>query len=326
MKKIILILALSIFILGCTEQIEKINEPKEEVFCPNYDSNQEACLSNLECEWDAEEGNCDLIGSIDEDSNDEENEFASELEKDLPDTMPNEICKKLPLKKEFGPGDRYYCFAVVNNNPEFCELIVGDNEEDMEAKDTKNLCLAHAKRDVSYCKEMSGVLGKRTCYFRLSLISENIDICDNINWDKDLKQLCYFSFVNTMYWENKSDKITLTHCSKLPEPDRSTCLAYKEGGVSLCKNNVNCLTFFEQPMSFCTGKGSVLEYCIRDRAMTNKDISICETLTGEKRDDCIGDFAGHITQDISTCDKLTDIMTKHTCYQDVAVQSNWLKG
>src|SRR4030043_30577 len=299
-----------------------------EVFCQDYDGNEQECLSHMECVWDLDKNECDSIsGSTKDNENetygDEESEFASELEKDLPDTVYNEICKKLPLTKELSPGDRHYCLAVVNDNPEFCEFIVGDNEEDIEAKDTKNLCLAHAKQDVSYCKKMTTILGKRTCYFRLSLLSGNIDICDNIDWDIELKQLCHFSFVNTLYWEDKSDQITLAHCNKLPQPDRNTCLAYKDRDVSLCKNNVNCLTFFEQPMSFCTGKGSVLESCIRDRAMTSKDFSICETLIGEERDDCVSDFAGHITQDTLTCDKISDIMMRHTCYQDVAVQSNW---
>jgi len=133
-----------------------------------------------------------------------------------------------------------------------------------------------------------------------------------------------------LYWEGKSDKITTEHCNKLPSGSQSkdSCLAQKEGDVSLCKNDINCLTFFEQPMSFCEGRGKVLESCIRDRAMVNKDISICEQLSGEKRDDCFGDFAGHITQDILTCDKIVDDFMRNTCYKDVAIQSstNWLNG
>jgi hypothetical protein len=267
---------------------------------------------------------CDLVGIQDDDEypDEEENEFASELEKDLPDTIQNRICKKLPLSNELSPGDRYECLAVVNNNPEFCELIVADNENDIEGKDEKNLCFAFTKKDSSYCKKISSALGKRTCYFGLSLISGDIDVCAGIDFDQDLKQLCYYSFVNALYWEDKSDMITVAFCNKLPEPDRTSCLAFKERDVSLCENNVHCLTCFEQPMSFCTtGQGKALEYCVRDRAMSSKDISICETLTGEKRTDCIGDFAGHITQDISTCDLISDIKARHSCYKDVAIQS-----
>ncbi|MEK6969017.1 MAG: hypothetical protein AABW48_01170 [Nanoarchaeota archaeon] len=334
MKKIILLLILSIFILSCT------TEPKactmEAKVCPDGSAvgrilpNCEfaecpavALVESPAVETPIEAGSSTEEPPAEPEEAEVESEFASDLEKDLPDTVQNQICKQLPLTKELSPGDRHYCFAIVNNNAAFCEFIVGDNEEDIDAKDNKNLCLAHAKKDVSYCKQITSTLGKRTCYFGLSVISGNIDICDGITYDANLKQLCYFSFVNGLYWEDKSDKITQTHCNKLPEPDRSTCLAYMKRDVSLCKTNVNCLTCFEQPMSFCTtGKGKALEFCIRDRAMTSKDFSICETLTGEKREDCIGDFAGHITQDISTCDKINDIKTRHTCYKDVAVQSS----
>jgi len=356
MKRIILIigigiLALLVFIIGCAKQVEEttpnpILEPVE-IFCPDYDGNKEECLSHPECEWVADVGDCNPIDGMGENYKDDGDRgddidegdvddpsagFVSELEKDLPNTPSNEICKKLPLTEglspedilKLTPGNRYTCLAIVNNNAEFCELIEVDNEADILGKDDKNICLAHAKKDVSYCKKISENGDKKHCYFGLSMISGDIDICDGIDYDKKERQLCYWSFANALYWEDKSNKITIEHCNKLPvgEEDRDTCLAFKERDVSLCKNNVNCLTCFEQPMSFCTtGKGKALEYCIRDRAMTSKDISICETLTGEKRDDCIGDFAGHISQDILTCDKITDYFARNTCYKDVAIQS-----
>ena len=359
MKRIIFMLILIVFIMGCSEKLENPIEenspeiipeeietqpptaPEEieevEIICTDYDDNNEECQSHSECKWTSSENICEPVDMVEEeDVNGEEDEdgfvfegFASELEKGLPDTSSNEICKQLPLTKGLSPseiqnltpGDRNNCLAVVNNNPKFCELIVIDNEEDIDAKNDKNICLAHAKKDVSYCKKVTSALGKRTCYFGLSQISGDIEICDGINYDKNLKELCHWSFANALYWEDKSDKITLAHCNTIPE-ERNTCLAERERDVSLCGNNVNCLTLFEQPMSFCTtGKGKVLEYCIRDRAMTSKDLSICETLTGEERDDCIGDFAGHITQDISTCDLLSDDFARNTCYMDVAIQS-----
>ena len=267
----------------------------------------------------------------DDEGDEEKMVFASELEKDLPNTPSNEICKKLPLTEGLSseeiltltPGDRQECLAIVNNNPEFCELIELDSGEDMLGNDDKNVCLAHAKKDVSYCKLMSENGDKKHCYFGLSLISGDIDVCDEIDYDENERQLCYWSFVNALYWEDKSDKITTEHCNKLPagSQSRDSCLAQKEGDVSLCKGDFNCLTLFEQPMSFCEGEGKSLKYCIRDRAMTSKDLSICETLTGAKRDDCIGDFVGHISLDISTCDKITGYFARNTCYKDVAIQS-----
>ncbi|MBU4502237.1 MAG: hypothetical protein KKA79_06580 [Nanoarchaeota archaeon] len=348
MKKgfiVLILLIVSILLInGCVPKEKDIIEEEEEVeiFCPNYDENQEECLLHIECKWNSEENICEPIDMVEEDEegveDDEGDEddllepFVSELEKDLPNTPSNEICKKLPLTEGLSqeeiltltPGNRQECLAVVNNNHEFCELIQLDNGEDMLGKDDKNVCLAHAKKDVSYCKEMSNDGDKKHCYFGLSLISGDINVCDEIDYDENEKELCYWSFVNALYWEGKSDKITTEHCNKLPagSQSRDSCLAQKEGDVSLCENNVNCLTLFEQPMSFCTtGKGSKLKYCIRDRAMTDKDLSICETLTGEKRDDCIGDYVGHISQDISTCDKITSYFARNTCYKDVAIQT-----
>ena len=134
MKKGLIVLAvLLILISGCAKveqsetPTEQIEEPKIEIFCPDYDGNQEECLSYEECKWDSKMNECNSVDMQEgEDENleeDEENEFASDLEKDLPDTVQNQICKKLPLSNELSPADRYYCFAVVNSDPEFCELI-----------------------------------------------------------------------------------------------------------------------------------------------------------------------------------------------------------
>jgi len=351
MKKIILLLILLTFVVGCAEQIKDSDEGQQltnpaSVYCEEQggtlrmEENEAGQLGictladGTECEeWAYYRNECPNKESQteSEEVEEEESEFASDLEKGLPDTIQNQICKKLPLTNELSPGDRYRCLAVVNNNAEFCELIKADDENDEDAFNEKNVCLAQTKKDISYCKKVTSDLGKRTCYFGLSLLSGDINNCDGITYDTNLKNLCYWSFANALYWEGKADKITTEHCNKLPagSEDRSSCLAEKEGDVSLCKNNVNCLTLFEQPMSFCTtGQGKALQYCIRDRAMSSKDFSICEQLTGEKRNDCIGDFAGHITMDISTCDKISDIKMRNECYLNVAIQSSdaWLSG
>jgi len=72
-------------------------------------------------------------------------------------------------------------------------------------------------------------------------------------------------------------------------------------------------------MSFCIGQGSSLKDCIRDRAMSSKDVSICEQLSGEKRDDCLGDFCTHINLDIAICDKITEVMEKQSRYVEIAI-------
>ncbi|MBW2976203.1 hypothetical protein KY347_02020 [Candidatus Woesearchaeota archaeon] len=94
MKKIILVLILLLFIIGCTQQegipigeelpeisseedIETlpITAPEEEIIktgltegtedkvvCEDYDNNQEGCLLHSECRWDSDENLCDPIG------------------------------------------------------------------------------------------------------------------------------------------------------------------------------------------------------------------------------------------------------------------------
>ena len=316
MRKIILLLLL-IFIVGCTRQVEEapeeIEEPEAEVFCTDYDGNQEECLLHEECRWVDGENICDSIGDMDE--GDEENEFASELEKDLPDTISNEICRKLPLTNQLNPGDRHYCFALVNHDGRFCERI---DDEEKEV----NRCLAHAAGDSAYCKKIQDDSSKHVCYYMLAVSSENADFCSEIDYNQNEKEQCYFNFMSNLYWWGRSDDIKEEYCNQLDTPDKNTCLALKSRDVSLCNNNVNCLTFFEQPRSFCEGKESILESCVRDRAMTTGDLSICETLAGEERDDCIGDFCTHIQLDTGICDKITDDMERQSRYVEVAMNLN----
>ncbi len=279
------------------------DETKEKSECEEWAYYRGECI--IEDEEDIEDDN-------EGDEDDSSAGFASELEKGLPNTVPNEICKKLPLTNELNIGGRFYCFALVNHDAKFCEKI--DDELDQV-----NICLAHAMGDPSYCKKIRSDAAKHVCYYMLAISSENIKFCDEITYDTHEKEQCYFSFVSNLYWFDKSDEITTEMCSHLSSPDDKTCLAFKDRDVSHCKNNVNCLTFFEQPMSFCTGKGSVLKDCLRDRAMSSKDISICEQLSGEKKDDCIGDFCTHIQLDTAICDKISNGIERQSRYVEVAM-------
>lgn len=233
----------------------------------------------------------------------------------VPNNPSNAICKQMPLSAELNPGDKYYCLAVVNHNPEFCNKI--DDEEEQV-----NLCRAIASANSSYCKNMQNPLPKHVCYYQIAVISKNINICDEIDYDNHEREECYYNFISNLHWWDKSSEIKTEYCNKFPVSEqRDTCLAFKDNDVSLCKNNIHCLTSFEQDMSFCSGIGSTLEYCIRDRAMTSKNLSICETLAGEKRDDCIGDFCTHIKLDTSICDKISDNMLRQSRYVEVAIHT-----
>ncbi|MFH1409094.1 MAG: DUF333 domain-containing protein [Nanoarchaeota archaeon] len=302
----------------CPEE-EQQTEPEVieelEIICQDYEGDKEECSLHTECGWDAEENHCDPIGGRDQDDDyeeGEETEFASGREKGLPGTIPNEICKKLPLTNKLNPGDRHYCLALVNHDAGFCENI---DDEEKEV----NRCLAHATGDSSYCEILQDEASKHVCYYMLAVSSENADFCSEIDYSQHEKEQCYFTFISNLYWFDKSDEITTEQCSQLGDPDGHTCLALKSRDVSLCKNNVNCLTFFEQPMSFCDEEGSLLKDCVRDRAMTSKDVSICEELSGEQKDDCIGDFCTHIQLDITLCDKITNLQERQSRYVEVAM-------
>jgi hypothetical protein len=252
------------------------------------------------------------------------------LEENDSNNFSNSICNQLPLSPELGE-EKYYCLAVVNHNPSFCENMLNDtedlvlleeSEEDLNDTTPYDICLAISTEDSSYCKKLSKLIAKKTCYNTLSQISENINICDEIDYSQDEKQQCYFNFVNALYWEDKSEKITTEDCDKIIDSmDKKTCLAFKSRDVSLCENNKNCLTFFPQEMSFCYGVTFKDEdECIRDRALVNENISICDMLSEQiGRDDCYLDFSGHIQPSITTCDKMTDIQHRQGCYINVAI-------
>lgn len=330
MKRGIILLFLIVFISGCYDSAENIPEEenvideenitneiieetpvdeKETSDCPAYDGDKEGCMLHEGCKWVYGENICNPLNDGGEEELNEELEAVI-----VPANPSNEICKKVPLLSYMSSSDRYYCMAVVNDNAKFCDGTDGENE--------KNICLAVVNEDSSYCKNIPDTGAKHVCYYQLAVISENIDFCDEIDYLNDNERVqCYFNFVSNMYWWDRSGEIKAEYCNKFPtnDPDKNTCLAFKGRDVSICGNNVNCLTFFKQDMSFCDGKDGILESCIRDRAMTEKDLSICETLSGEKRDDCIGDFCTHIQLDTSICDKINDVMEKQSRYVEVAI-------
>lgn len=261
--------------------------------------------------------------------------FNQEQEIYPPDTISNNICNQIPVSNELGSEDKYYCLAVVNHNITFCEkmrdieepdiLNESENADELADETPINLCLAISGEDSSYCKKISRLDAKKTCYNVLAQTSGNIETCSEIDYSEHEKQQCYFNFVNALYWEDKSEKITTDDCDKVgidgSDQDEKTCLAFKARDVSLCGTNKNCLTFFSQKMSFCDGVTfKDEEECIRDRAMVNKNISICETLSEQTRkDDCYGDFSSHIQPSTAICDKIIDAQRKQGCYIDAAI-------
>jgi len=347
MKKTIILIILLIFISGCatTEQ----DSGEVEIFCQDYDGNQEGCLLHEECIWTAEENICDSIsgstkddedideGNVDDGEDEDDGGINQELENIVvPDNPSNTLCKKLPLTNEFISSNKYHCLALVNNNAEFCEMIKIDNEEDIEAKNDKNICLAHANKDSSYCESIEdqdanhvGDDAKHVCYFMLAVSSENADFCSDIDYldtaqkNKEEKEKCYFSFMSNLYQWGKSDEITAEICGHLEGEMEETCLALKARDISMCGSNPNCLTYFEQPLSFCDEHPDFVS-CIKDRAKTSKDVSICELLPQPDKDVCVGVYCTHTELDANICDTIEDIQKRQEFYVELAMNlGNW---
>jgi hypothetical protein len=349
MKKAILIivtLALTIggimfWQLQSKEELIPLEEEKDvgdkdiEIFCPDYDGNQQECLSHSECKWDADKNNCDLAGGMEgEDADDgsdkdnpdgeEEDEFSEELEAiEIPDSLSNDICKRIPLSGYSSYGARYQCLAIINHDARFCEGI--DEEKE------KKMCLAFANKDSSYCQEVQDQDSKHVCYFVLAVSSENVNFCRDIDYletaqeNKEEKLNCYYNFISNLYQWDKSDEIKAEYCNEFPSDyeDRDTCFALKARNASLCGDNPNCLTHFERSLSFCDGRPE-FSSCIKDRAKTNRDVSICEMLPRPDRDSCIGVYCTHIELDINICDKIEDIRKRQEVYIELAMNlANW---
>ena len=315
---------------------------EKEISCQNYDGDEQKCLSHLECEWDARENNCDPVGSMEE--REDENEEGDEDEGDVedgendgginqeleliivPDNPSNRLCKKIPFSSEMTYSKRYHCLALINNDERFCEGTDTENE--------KNICLAHANEDTSYCKKIEGQdvghVGddaNHVCYFMLATSSENANFCSEIDYldtaqeNKEEKEECYYGFMSNLYQWGKSDEITTEICSHMEGEREKTCLALKARDISLCGTNPNCLTHFEQPLSFCDEYPNFVS-CMKDRAKTSKNVSICELLPQPDRDVCIGVYCTHTELDVNICATIENIQIRQEFYEELAINLN----
>jgi hypothetical protein len=330
---VIIIISAGFFLLNYAHK-ESINRTMETV-CADHNT-PEKCSSYTECGWISNESKCSLMNITRDDEELNQTPEENNTSGNILNSLSNSICNQLPTSSEFDleDDDNYYCLAVVNRNTSFCEEINKDDAgmpdpyetpEDLNDKTPFNICWAISGRDSSYCKKTSKEDAKKTCYNTLSQLVGDINICSEIDYDSHEKQQCYFNFVNALYWENKSEKITASDCDKVGmnggNQDKKTCLALKERDVSLCGGNPSCLTFFPQKLSFCNGAAFKDEdECIRDRAMSTKNLSICGTISEQAgRDDCYLDFSGHLQPNITICDKIIGMQVKRGCYINAAI-------
>lgn len=309
---ILVIGAIVFFLFNFSSEEENNGGQKSEIFCADYDGNQQECLSHSECKWSSDRNECDSTEMVDED----DEGFNQALENiAVPDNPSNTLCKKIPLSGKPPYGERYYCLAVVNHDARFCEGI--DEEK------AKNICLAHAKADPSYCKKIQEDSAKHVCYYMLAVSSKNADFCSEISYSQHEKEQCYFNFMSNLYQWDKSDEIKTEYCNQLGTPDKNTCLALKARDISLCGDNPHCLTFFEQDLSFCDAHPEI-DGCIKDRAKTSKNVSICELLPQPDRDSCVGVYCTHTELDVNICDTIERIAERQDRYIELAMNlGNW---
>jgi hypothetical protein len=237
-------------------------------------------------------------------------ESNGQLPENVPDNPASKVCQKISQ-----PEDIYSCLAVVNSDSSFCQEV--------ESGEERNICLALSEKNLSFCQKIKEQEPKNICYYELSFMVGAINYCDELtNWEQ-----CYFSFIHRLYWQERSDEIETECCEKLNSNAggdlafRNSCWALKERDSSLCQGNEHCLSFFKQPLSFCENtKSKGKSDCLRDRALTARDTSICETIDDMNiRDNCYSSYSAHISPDLSLCEKISDRMTKNACYKEYAV-------
>lgn len=228
----------------------------------------------------------------------------------VPDNPASKVCQKISQAE-----DIYSCLAVVNADSSFCQNV--------ETVEERNICFASADKDLSFCRKIKGKEPKKICYYELGFTVKDISYCDELDdWES-----CYFSFVHRLYWQERSDEIDAKYCEKFSNTAggeltfRNSCWALKERDVTLCQGKEHCLSFFKQPLSFCENtKSKGKSDCLRDRALTAKDTSICEKIDDINiRDNCYSSYSAHIFPDLSLCEEVSDKMTKNACYREFAI-------
>ena len=228
----------------------------------------------------------------------------------IPNNPASRVCQKISQ-----PEGIYSCLGVVNADSSFCQKIKREEE--------KNFCLALVNKDLSFCRKIKDQETKEMCYYELSFTVGDISYCNELdNWEK-----CYFAFVYRLYWQGRADEIKAQYCEKLTKNAgedmafKNTCWALRADDASLCQGNEHCLSFFKQPLSFCENtKSKNRSDCLRDRALTAKDPSICARIEDiHYRDNCYGSYSAHIFPDLSLCEKISDKMTRNACYRDYAI-------
>jgi len=222
-----------------------------------------------------------------------------------PSNSTSSICQRISAQNE-----RYFCLGITNHDDDICRQI------DMAGD--RNACLALANQDPSYCDMNEEESAKEFCFYELADMTRNISLCSEL----EDSEKCYFSLVTILHWESDEEYIKTEYCDQITESnvDKDICLGLKEMDESICEGNPNCLTYFEQELSFCTEHEFDDNMCMIYRALSSQNSTICEEIDDvETRDKCYDDFSSHIGLDPELCEKIIDSAVRDMCYAEVAI-------
>jgi hypothetical protein len=206
-----------------------------------------------------------------------------------------------------------YCLGLVSKDASYCLKKKGDD---------KYTCQAMVEGNPGVCEKISMTEEYNICHLQVSGLYNNIDFCDSLKTDVQ-REDCYFALISGLYWDRKSRLITDYMCQKFSseKPGRKTCQALQKRDKSLCEENFSCLEMFSD-IKDCLVSSSQKDQntCFRNVALLSKNDYYCGKITTkEEQNDCYLDYAGHVSQDFETCEKILEQTLREECYLNVII-------
>lgn len=224
----------------------------------------------------------------------------------IPDNPARQACAQITNKHR-----QNYCLAIVNKDKDLCNKT---------SEDGVLACRAIVENNPALCTTVEPSVQKKTCVNEVARVNDNnIVSCDFSDDKKD----CVGSYLAGLYWDGKYNLMDKKYCDIFPEGDKDWCLALVTQDKSVCGNNLACTSLFIQPLSFCDNQqlSKSRGECLRDRAMTQKDPTLCGSIDDiGDRDRCYFNIVGHINPDISFCSKISDPELSQECLANAAVK------
>jgi len=222
----------------------------------------------------------------------------------IPDNPSSQACAQITNKQR-----QNHCLAIINKNIDLCDKF---------EEDDKLECRAIVENNPELCTKVEPSVQKKTCVNEVARVNDNINSCDFSDDKKD----CVGSYIAGLYWDKKFDLMDQKYCDIFSDSNKNWCLALVTQDKSVCGNNPTCLSLFVQPLSFCDNQqmSKSKGECLRDRAMTQADPTICELINDTNdRNRCYFNIVGHINPDISFCSRISDPELRQECLANAAV-------